>query len=403
MKEREIIENIRKTFPDAGIGDDAAILPAGDGGLLLAADAVVEGVHFRREYSTLRQAVEKVVTSNVSDIYAMGGEPGSALLTAGLPEGFSGDELAEITDGLQSACEIYGLRLAGGDTVLSPSAVFFNVAILGSVGAGCAVPRSGAREGDALVLFGECGRSLAGMHLLAGLLGTGEAGIPIHETLTRNGPEREAVLALIPKLTTSTESDEIELLLEGAGVGKETLLAVNCMKQHLTPLARPLLPQLLGSDPPVVTSMIDVSDGLATDLRNICTASGVGAVIHEAALPVPREIAALFPGNEELWRRLVLASGEEYVMLGTVRGGGPAGEGAAQAGERDDRPDVGDAQAGERDDRAGVGDAQAGVQAGSYPGGTVIGSIIPAAEGIILERRDGTREALPELGYEHRF
>jgi thiamine-monophosphate kinase len=335
-------------------------------------------VHFKRDYTTLRQAVEKVVTSNVSDIYAMGGEPDSALLTAGLPEGFSEDELTEITDGLQSACEIYGLRIAGGDTVLSPSAIFFNVAILGSVGSGRAVPRSGAREGDALVLFGGCGRSLAGMHLLAGLFETGETGIPIHETLTQNGPVRESVLEFIPKITTSTESDEIALLLGGAGVGRETLLAVNCMKQHLTPIARPLLPQLLGSDPPVVTAMIDVSDGLAADLRNICTASGVGAVIRESAIPVPGEITTLFPEDEELWKWLGLASGEEYVMLGTVRTG-------VQAGEQT------------------KGDGEGADQAGKYPGGTVIGSIIPAADGIILERRDGTHEPLPELGYEHRF
>ncbi|MCK4237121.1 MAG: hypothetical protein KAX38_08365, partial [Candidatus Krumholzibacteria bacterium] len=159
MKEREIIESLREAFPDAALGDDAAVLPGEKGELLVAADAVVEGVHFERSYSTLAQAVQKVITSNVSDIFAMGGKPDSIIFTAGLPKGFGKGELSEIIEGLKKGCGVYRLKLAGGDTVLSSGGLFFNMAILGDVRRGRAVLRRGACEGDTLVLFGDCGCS----------------------------------------------------------------------------------------------------------------------------------------------------------------------------------------------------------------------------------------------------
>ncbi|RJR27935.1 MAG: thiamine-monophosphate kinase, partial [Candidatus Latescibacterota bacterium] len=171
MKEREIIDRIRAAFPQSGIGDDTAVLPAAAGDLLLASDAVVENVHFVRRRSTLSQAIQKAVTANVSDVYAMGGRPEAILLSAGLPPGCSAEDVDSIVEGLSVSCEAYGVRLAGGDTVASPGGYFFDVAIAGSVPRGRAVRRSGARAGDAVVLFGEVGPSLAGLSLLAAFLG----------------------------------------------------------------------------------------------------------------------------------------------------------------------------------------------------------------------------------------
>ena len=142
MKERDFIERMEKAFPELRREDDAAVYdlrfnppPGRPGGILmLSTDAAVDGIHFDRRYSTLSQAVQKLVTSNVSDIYAMGGEPDGLLFTAGLPAGCGGAEADGIVDGLKKASDFYGVRPIGGDTVGSGDRFFFNISIIGSQG-----------------------------------------------------------------------------------------------------------------------------------------------------------------------------------------------------------------------------------------------------------------------------
>jgi thiamine-monophosphate kinase len=346
MKELEVIGRLRAAFPDCGIGDDAAVLPAPRGEMLFAADAAVEGVHFDRRISTLSQAVQKLVTSNVSDIFAMGGSPGSIVFTAGLPSGCALAEVDSIIDGLKRSCTQYGIKLVGGDTVSSPHGFCFNVAIVGEVRSGRAILRSGAREGDALVLFGEIGLSRAGLSVLA-------------------ANDLGNILSSISVASSPGEMDRVAGALGGFPRAHD---AVRCIQRHLVPLAIPLDAFFLDADPARVTAMIDVSDGLGKDLRTLCVESGVGALIREDALPVPRAIGELLGLEGEALIDFALSSGEEYVMLAAV---------SSETAER--------------------------LNAGSVSVATVIGATVPVAEGITLVGRSGRKRPMPNLGYEHSF
>ena len=362
LRERDVIDALRDAFPDAGIGDDAAVLPRMGRAVLFATDAVVEGIHFRREFSTLSQAIQKLITSNVSDIYAMGGIPSSILFTAGLPKGCSRVEVGQIIEGLKEGCDVYGMKLVGGDTVLSAGGFFFNLAILGEVGGRGAVSRSGASEGDSLVLFGECGASLTGYSILAVLGGAEVMDLPLHG-LPGKKPLAD-IQELLARLSLSSGAREIEELCSGlddAVTWRDVLMLI---KHHLVPLARPLDLSLLEAEPPVVSAMIDISDGLARDLATLCRESGVGAIVEEASIPIHDWLRRWVPPEGDSLTNLVLSSGEEYILLASMRGVGRGVE---------------------------------------PQGGTVIGKIVSATEGVTLVSRDGERRQIPEGGYEHIF
>ena len=364
MKELEVIDRLRKAFPGCGIGDDAAVLPGVEGDLLFAADAAIEGVHFDRGFSTLSQAVQKLVTSNVSDIFAMGGAPGSIVFTAGLPEGCAPADVDGIIDGLRRSSTQYGVKLAGGDTVLSPERFVFNVAITGEVLPGRAVLRSGAREGDAIVLFGVIGGSLAGLGILSALFGEARGrGLPEPRVpgLPGSAARFKEALHDLSIATSDRELERLAAVLDGFPSAREV---ARFARRHLVPLAHPLDPSLLACEPPCVTAMIDVSDGLAKDLRTLCEESAVGAVVREETLPVPPAVGELFGLEGASLVDFAISSGEEYVLLAAVA---PAAV-----------------------DRLPAGAA-------------VIGAIAPVAGGIMLVDGNGKRRPLPKLGYEHSF
>jgi thiamine-monophosphate kinase len=364
MRELDVIDRLRRAFPGCGIGDDAAVLPPTEGELLFAADAAVEGVHFDRRFCTLSQAVQKLVTSNVSDIFAMGGAPGSIVFTAGLPAGCTAANVDGIIDGLKRSCTQYGVKLVGGDTVLLPGAFVFNIAIVGEVERGRSVLRSGARAGDDIVLFGEIGRSLAGLRLLSVLYGEecGET-VPAAEA-ARLLESAQTMKKLLPTLSLSTSGGELGRIANAFGPLPHAAEILRCVQHHLTPLTIPLDASLLGAAPPCVTAMIDVSDGLAKDLRTLCAESGVGAVIHGEALPVPAAIREMFEFGAASLIDFALSSGEEYALLASV-----AREAAGHL----------------------------------PPGASVIGSFVPAADGLTLVDGTGGARPLPNLGYEHTF
>jgi thiamine-monophosphate kinase len=364
MKELEVIDRLRKAFPGCGIGDDAAVLPGVEGDLLFAADAAIEGVHFDLRFSTLSQAIQKLVTSNVSDIFAMGGAPGAIVFTAGLKEGCSRRDVDGIIDGLTRSCAQYNVKLAGGDTVASPGRFVFNVAITGEVRAGRAVLRSGARAGDLIVLFGEIGRSRAGLGILSALFDeTRNQNLPVPRT-PGFLESASAVKKMLGSFSLATSKPELDRIAHTLGELPFAHELVRCAHQHLVPLAHPLAAYFLDAYPPCISAMIDVSDGIAKDLRTLCEEGAVGAVVNEEALPVPPALADIFGIDLRVLIDLALSSGEEYVLLATVS---PA------AAER-------------------------------LPGGaTVIGTIRPLADGVVLVGKHGKRRLLPKLGYEHSF
>lgn len=253
-----------------GIGDDTAVLEApGDNWLLFTTDMLVEGVHFSLEYSTYRQVGWKALAVNVSDIAAMGGKPSHALVSLGVPGGRDPAHLAELYEGLREAARVYGVNVVGGDTVKNPERLVINVALLGEVERGRAVYRSGAAPGEGVYVTGALGAAAAGLYLW--------------QNPSLDCPEDAASF---------------------------------CKLSHCAPRPRAEWGRLLAQCG--VSSLDDISDGLASELHEICTASGVGCLIWEKALPVDPRVkeVARAAGQDPLeW---ALFGGEDFELLFTA-------------------------------------------------------------------------------------
>ena len=252
------------------IGDDcAAIEIPGPDYLLWTVDTLVEGVHFDLAYTTLAQLGWKSLTVNLSDIAAMGGDPGSALLSLGWPPDRDRREALAFAAGLAQAAREYGVAVIGGDTVASPGGLIVTVTLTGRVPAHQMLRRAGAGIGDLIFVTGPLGEAAAGLKILRQGL---ELPQELKEALT------EAQLRPRPQLRAGR-------LLAQEGLA---------------------------------TAVIDTSDGIATDLYHICRASGVGARIPAAGVPVsPRvEAAAPYLGCNPL--DLALFGGEDYLLLFTA-------------------------------------------------------------------------------------
>jgi thiamine-monophosphate kinase len=252
-----------------GIGDDcAAIEIPGPDYLLWTVDTLVEGVHFDLAYTTLAQLGWKSLTVNLSDIAAMGGDPGSALLSLGWPPDRDRSLALELAAGLAQAAREYGVAVIGGDTVASPGGLIITVTLTGRVPADQMLRRAGAVIGDLIFVTGPLGEAAAGLKILRQGL---ELPARLQEPLT------EAQLLPRPQLRA------------GRLLAREGL----------------------------ATALIDTSDGIATDLYHICRASGVGARIPAASVPVSPRVTAAAPrlGCDPL--DLALFGGEDYLLLFT--------------------------------------------------------------------------------------
>lgn len=360
IREKDVIRMLRDAFPSAGLGDDTAVFQREAGETLFASDAVVEGVHFRKEYSSPGQAVQKAISSCVSDVYAMGGTPEKILVTAGLPEGTGEGAVTGIVAGIAAACAVYDIQLAGGDTVFSPGGTFFDISIIGRSGVGGAVLRNGATAGDLIFVTGECGYSLAGLRLLGMLFDGGGAEDPLSALLPLSKEERDEMISIIGSLSLLTTADGIFSLCGKKGLGASAALALLMIQKQIVPRAEgsPCLGR-----PDGVTAMIDVSDGLSRDLSTLCEESSAGALVREEDLPLPEALKGLPGAAPEYLAGLALESGEEYCRIFTARG-----------------------------DPANIPEGAA----------ICIGEITPSG-GAVLRSRDGVTRSLGGGGYEHFF
>jgi thiamine-monophosphate kinase len=252
-----------------GIGDDCAALALNDTDYLLwTVDTLVEGVHFDLAYTSLFQLGWKALAVNLSDIAAMGGEPKHALLSLGWPRDRDRQAALAFAAGLAQAAREYGVAIIGGDTVASPAGIMVTITLMGQVPASQMLRRSGARAGDLVFVTGPLGEAAAGLEIL------------------RQG------LALAPDL-------------------KETLV-----EAHLTPRPQLAAGRLLAQEG-LATALIDTSDGVATDLYHICQASGVGARLQNAAVPVSPRVQTAAPDLNRDPLNLALTGGEDYLLLFT--------------------------------------------------------------------------------------
>jgi thiamine-monophosphate kinase len=253
-----------------GIGDDAALLGLPSGTELVATiDALIEEVHFRRDWSKPEDLGWKALAVNASDLGAMGARPLGALVTLAVPAETSVRWIERVYRGLAEAALAYGCPAVGGDTVRSPGPVALSVAALGSVAVGKAVRRSGARPGDLLCVTGVLGDSGAGLALLE----RGE----------------------------SRRSGAVRPLLEA----------------HLRPRP-PVQAGVALAEAGLASAMLDLSDGLASDLRHVAKASGTGARIDTRRLPISdaaRRLGGKLGVDPTGW---ALYGGEDYQLLFTV-------------------------------------------------------------------------------------
>lgn len=253
-----------------GIGDDCAVLlPSGlNTETLITTDTLVEGVHFDLSWHPPELLGHKALAVNASDIAAMGGVPRFALLSLAVPVS-SGQELIDrFMAGFMAALERYGIRLIGGDTVKSNQGLVLSVTVLGEGTTGQVMYRSGARPGDRIWVSGYLGQAAAGLELC------------------RRG---QSLLEFYPDLVDA----------------------------HLDPVPEMVLGRVLGSSG-LITSMIDMSDGIASDLAHICEESGVGARVYAKDLPVSESTrkAAQELALDPLC--LAISGGEDYRLLFTA-------------------------------------------------------------------------------------
>jgi thiamine-monophosphate kinase len=262
-----------------GVGDDAAILDYKDKKVLVTTDLLLEGVHFDLTYVPLKHLGYKSAVVNFSDVYAMNGQPKQITVSMGISKRFSVEDLEDFYAGLQLACEIYGVDIVGGDTSSSLTGLAVSITCIGEGEEGKVVCRSGARENDLIVVSGDLGAAYMGLQLL----------------------EREKTVFIGEKDFQPEFS------------GKEYLL-----ERQLKPEARKDIVQMLAEKNIVPTSMIDVSDGLSSELIHISKESNVGCRIFEERIPIDYQTAVM---AEELNMNVVTAAlngGEDYELLFTV-------------------------------------------------------------------------------------
>ncbi len=263
-----------------GVGDDAAAIENGAGGYtLMTTDMLLEGVDFDLTYFPMRHLGYKTVTVGVSDILAMNGTAGQLTLALGVSAKLAVEDLEEFYAGARKACEELGVEIVGGDTTASVTGLAICVSVVGSVAGDRIVRRSGARVNDLVCITSNLGAAYLGLHLL----------------------EREK-RALAEVENPEPKFEGYEYLLE----------------RQLRPRARKDVVDALGEAEIVPTAMIDISDGLASDLLQICKASGVGARVYLDRLPIARETYAL---ADELHIDPVVAAlngGDDHELLFTV-------------------------------------------------------------------------------------
>ncbi|MBR5860953.1 MAG: thiamine-phosphate kinase [Bacteroidaceae bacterium] len=262
-----------------GIGDDAAILSfEGDVETLVSTDLLMEGVHFDLTYFPLRHLGYKAVVANISDIYAMNGTPKQITVSLALSRKFCIEDVEELYSGIKLACNRYGVDLIGGDTTSSLTGLAISITAIGTAPKGTAVKRDGAKETDLICVTGNLGAAYMGLQLL----------------------EREKIVA---------DGKDVQPDFQG----KEYIL-----ERQLKPEARNEIIEKLREENIRPTSMIDVSDGLSSELMHICKQSGVGCRIYEERIPIDYQTAIM---AEELNMNVItcaLNGGEDFELLFTV-------------------------------------------------------------------------------------
>ncbi|MFT5791684.1 MAG: thiamine-monophosphate kinase [Saprospiraceae bacterium] len=280
-----LIKHLTKNFgincesTEKGVGDDAAVLEFGDTQVLVTTDLLVEGVHFDLSYMPLKHLGYKAVMVNLSDVYAMNGTATQITVSIAISNRFPLEAIEELYAGIQHACEKYNVDLVGGDTTSSTKGMLISITAIGEAKKEDIVYRNGAKPNDLLVVSGDLGSAYLGLQVL----------------------EREKqVFQSNPN--SQPDLDEYSYLVE----------------RQLKPEARKDVVQFLKELDVKPTSMIDISDGLSSEIIHLCTQSEVGCDLYEDKIPLDPQMISTCEEFKIDSTTVALSGGEDYELLFTV-------------------------------------------------------------------------------------
>ena len=289
---KRLTENIKPENKSTiqGVGDDCAVLDyGGPNRVLVTTDMLMEGVHFDLQYTPLRHLGWKSVIVNLSDIYAMNGTPRQVTVSLALSKRFSVEDVEELYAGMQLACQAHHVDLVGGDTTSSLTGLAISITAIGEAKAEDIVLRSGAQPNDLVCVSGNLGAAYMGLQLL----------------------EREKSVYYQQLREAGDKKDEVQFQPEFNG--REYLL-----ERQLRPEARRDIVERLQQAGIHPTAMMDISDGLSSELMHICTQSHTGCRIYEERIPLDYQTAVMAEELNMNVTTCALNGGEDYELLFTV-------------------------------------------------------------------------------------
>ena len=262
-----------------GIGDDSSILDFGEENVLVSSDMLIEGVHFDLSYMPLKHLGYKAIISNLSDIYSMNSQCTQVLVNIGVSNRFNLESLEEVYLGINSACNNYGVDLVGGDTTSSNKGLIISVTAIGSKDPKSIVKRNGAKVNDLVVVSGDLGGAFLGLKIL-------EREKEVFKVNPNNQPDLSNYKYVI--------------------------------QRQLRPEARKDVIDFLSSSKIIPTSMIDISDGLSSELLHISEKSNVGINVYENKIPMSDEMKIVCDEFSLNPTTVALSGGEDYELLFTI-------------------------------------------------------------------------------------
>ena len=307
-----------------GIGDDCAVIPSKAGqDTLVSADMLIEDVHFRRDLTSAYDLGWKSAAVNVSDIAAMGGRPEATFLSFALPASLGDRWRLDFMKGYMELCSRYGVSLLGGDTTSSPDRLCINVTVMGTCPHGRAVRRNGAKVGDVICVTGTLGDSAAGLRLLLGFASSSAAAASASSVSSASSASSSVAAAaagldvVSPALACTAAADLVSSEGSSAAAGptdNDLDFLIRCHRLPVPMVEAGLeLASLAG-----VHAMMDISDGVASDLRHILHASGVGAQVYLDRLPFSASLEGVCLARSWDKYELALCGGEDYHLLFTA-------------------------------------------------------------------------------------
>lgn len=280
-----LIQHLTKYFKryhdatEKGIGDDCAVLSSSEEDTLITTDLLIEGVHFDLSYMPLKHLGYKSVMVNLSDVYAMNAEAKQITVSIAVSNRFPLEAVEELYSGIQLACETYNIDLIGGDTTSSAKGMLISITAIGTAHKDDIVYRDGAQPNDLVVVTGDLGGAYLGLQVL-------EREKQVFKVNPQNQPDLEAYSYLI--------------------------------ERQLKPEARKDIPRLLKELKVKPTAMIDISDGLSSEILHICTQSKVGCAIYEEKLPLDPQVISTCEEFDIDSTMVALSGGEDYELLFTM-------------------------------------------------------------------------------------